>query len=96
MSDLSEVVDSLENRISNMLQNYKNLKHNKLELEEELAVLKSKHNQINKEIDEWRSTCNSLKLANSMLGSNEYKRDTKLKINTLVREIDKCIIQLSE
>ena len=75
MSDLSEVVDSLENRISNMLQNYKNLNHIKLELEGELAVLK---------------------LANSMLGSNEFKRDTKLKINTLVREIDKCIIQLSE
>ena len=31
-----------------------------------------------------------------MLGSNEYKRETKLKINELVREIDKCITQLSE
>jgi hypothetical protein len=31
-----------------------------------------------------------------MLGSNKHKRETKLKINELVREIDKCITQLSE
>jgi hypothetical protein len=35
-------------------------------------------------------------LANSMLGSDQYKRDTKLKINALVREIDQCITHLSE
>ena len=96
MSNLSEIVDSLENRVSNLLQNYENLKSAKLNLEEELAALKLQHRQYIKEIDEWREECSSLKLANSMLGSDDYKRETKLKINELVREIDKCIVQLSE
>ncbi len=95
MSDLSNVVDSLEKRISKFLQKYENLKNVKLKLEEDIALLKSQNDQFNKEIDEWRSTCDALRLANSMLGSDEYKRDTKLKINALVREIDKCITQLS-
>jgi hypothetical protein len=37
-----------------------------------------------------------LKIANSLLGSDENKRDTKLKINSLIREIDYCIAQLSD
>ena len=96
MSNLSEIVDSLENRVSNLLQKYDNLKSEKLKLEEELTVLKLKQSQFTKEIDKWQEECTTLKLANSMLGSEEYKRETKLKINELVREIDKCITQLSE
>jgi len=96
MSNLSEIVDSLENRVSNLLQKFEILKSEKLLLEEELAVLKLKQSQFNEEIDKWEKECTTLKLANSMLGSEEYKRETKLKINELVREIDKCIIQLSE
>ena len=96
MSNLSEIVDSLENRVGKLLQRYDNLKRSKLKLEEELTVLKTKQSQYINEIDKWQEECSSLKLANSMLGSEEYKRDTKLKINELVREIDKCITQLSE
>ena len=96
MSNLSEIVDSLENRVGKLLQRYENLKRSKLKLEEELTILKSKQSQYINEIDKWQEECSSLKLANSMLGSEEYKRDTKLKINELVREIDKCITQLSE
>jgi hypothetical protein len=35
-------------------------------------------------------------MAKTILGSDENKRETKLKINTLIREIDHCIAQLSE
>ena len=37
----------------------------------------------------------ALKTANAMLGSDDYKTKTKLKINALVREIDQCIAQLT-
>ena len=96
MSNLSEIVDSLENRVGKLLQEHENLKNKKSKLEEEITVLISQQDQYSKEIENWREECNTLKLANSMLGSNEYKRETKLKINELVREIDKCITQLSE
>lgn len=96
MSNLSEIVDSLENRVGKLLQEHENLKQTKSKLEEEITVLMTQQDQFKKEIENWRDECNTLKLANSMLGSNEYKRETKLKINELVREIDKCITQLSE
>jgi hypothetical protein len=38
----------------------------------------------------------TLKITNSLLGSEDYKRDTKLKINSLIREIDYCIAQLAD
>ena len=96
MANLSEIVGSLENRISKLLRRYEEVKKKNLSLEEELEILKSQQNQSLQEIEEWREKCGSLKLANSMLGSNQHKRETKLKINALVREIDLCISQLSE
>ena len=96
MSNLSEIVDSLENRVGKLLQEHENLKNKKSKLEEEITVLITQQDQYSKEIENWREECTTLKLANSMLGSNEYKRETKLKINELVREINKCITQLSE
>ena len=96
MANLSGIVDSLENRISKLIRGYEEAKQKNLSLEEELKILKSQQNQSQQEIEEWREKCGSLKLANSMLGSNQHKRETKLKINALVREIDQCISQLSE
>ena len=96
MSDLSEIVDSLEKKITKVLQSYEDLKNQNEQLENELSSLRSQQDRFTKEIDQWRTTCDSLKYANSMLGSDEYKRDKKLKINALVREIDKCITQLSD
>ena len=96
MSNLSEIVDSLENKVSNLLQKYENLNSKKKQLEDELVISKAQQDQYKIEIEKWREECNTLKLTNSILGSNEHKRETKLKINELVREIDKCITQLSE
>mgnify|MGYP000539540875 CR=1 FL=1 len=96
MSNLTEIVDSLENRIGKLLTRHEKLKRANAELEEELKILKSKQLQFENEIEVWSDKCNSLKLANSMLGSDQHKRETKLKINALIREIDQCITQLSE
>lgn len=96
MSNLSGIVDSLENRVIKLIQEYESLKSLKIELENEITILKSQQDQNIIEIDSWKDQCNTLRIANSMLGSNKNKRETKLKINELVREIDKCITQLSE
>ena len=37
-----------------------------------------------------------LKIAKTIDGSSSNTKDTKLKINSLIKEIDKCIIQLQE
>jgi len=96
MSKLPEIVDSLENRVSKVLHRYEKQKQISKKLEEELLRLKQQQEQHQEEIERWKEQCESLKLANSMLGSDQHKRETKLKINALVREIDQCINQLSE
>jgi hypothetical protein len=37
-----------------------------------------------------------LKIVNNLLGSNEGNQETKSKINSLIKEVDFCIQQVSE
>ncbi|MEZ7918440.1 MAG: hypothetical protein QMB57_07220 [Patiriisocius sp.] len=96
MSSIIEQVDSLEDKISKLLVKYSQLTQDKASLEQEIKLLKEQQSSFSSEISELTTTCSTLKLANSMLGSDQYKRDTKLKINALVREIDQCITHLSQ
>lgn len=95
MSELVQIVDSLENKISKLLHTLELLQQTNLKLENELIATKNNHNSTQKTISEWEEKYNSLKLANSMLGSNTNKTEAKLKINTLIRELDHCIAQLA-
>ncbi|MEW7292785.1 hypothetical protein [Aquimarina sp. 2304DJ70-9] len=96
MSDLIEIVDSLENRISKLLHKYELMKQQNANLKDKIKDLESNSElQIN-QLKHWEEKFSALKNANAMLGSDEYKRETKLKINALIREIDMCIAQLSE
>lgn len=96
MSQIGEIVDSLENKISKILHKQEVLKQTNQRLSEELQQYRQQVLTLQEEINSWAEKYESLKIANSMLGSDEDKRDTKLKINTLIREIDNCIAQLSE
>ena len=96
MSNLTEIVDSLESSIGKLLDRQVELKKANLRLEKEIDVLKAQKLQFEEEIAIWSEKSHSLKLANSLLGSDQYRRETKLRINALIREIDQCIVQLSE
>ena len=96
MSELVEIVDSLENKISKLLHKIELLQQTNLNLEKELLVVKNEKNDTINSLSAWEEKYNSLKLASSMLGSNTNKTEAKLKINTLIRELDHCIAQLSE
>ncbi len=96
MSDLTEIVDSLENRISKLLHKYEATKQSQHSIQEELTILKVENERLSEEVKNSETKIQTLKAANAMLGSNDYKKETKLKINGLIREIDQCIVQLSE
>ncbi len=96
MSDLTEIVENLEGRIEKLLQNYKNLEQKQQNLQEELASLKAEKQELQDSFEVSENRVHTLKAANALLGSNDYKKETKLKINSLIREIDQCIVHLSE
>ncbi|PRX54157.1 hypothetical protein [Flagellimonas meridianipacifica] len=96
MSELVEIVDSLENKVSKLLHRLELLQQTNSKLKNELEMAhkeKTKEQQI---ASEWEEKYNSLKMANSMLGSNTNKTEAKLKINTLIRELDVCIARLAD
>lgn len=96
MSKIEDIVDSLENKISKVLHKQEVLKQTNAKLSEELAHYQQKIIRQQEELSSWIEKYESLKIANSMLGSDENKRETKLKINALIKDIDHCIAQLSE
>ncbi|MEE9364737.1 MAG: hypothetical protein V3U92_19220 [Cellulophaga sp.] len=96
MSELVEIVDSLENKISKLLHKLELQNHANLVLEKELISLKESNETTKTSVLVWEEKYNSLKLASSMLGGNTNKTEAKLKINTLIRELDHCIAQLAE
>ena len=96
MSKTLEAIHLLEKTLKNLLSNYEFLKrenHILLQSNTELQhkLLETAQNLVNqkKEFD-------ILKIAKTIEGSSTNTKDTKLKINALVREIDKCIVQLQE
>ncbi len=91
-----EIVDSLENKISKLLHKMDVLQQSKLNLEREMESLRSDYEAAQRSVEEWEEKYKSLKLANSMLGSETNKSEAKLKINQLIRELDHCIVQLAE
>ena len=96
MSKIEDIVDDLENKISKILHKQEVLKQTNAKLSDQLEQQQQKLLNQQEEIVGWVEKHDTLKMANSMLGSDENKRETKLKINALIRDIDHCIGQLSE
>lgn len=96
MSKIEEIVDSLENKISKILHKQEVLRQTNAKLSDDLITEQQKYLKLQDEMSSWVEKYETLKMANSLLGSDENNRETKLKINTLIRDIDHCIAQLSE
>lgn len=96
MSVIAEIIDTLENKIEKLFARNTSLEQLNLELKTELSNTNAIIQNQSREIDSLKKEYEALKIDNSLLGSEENKRDTKLKINSLIREIDYCIAQLSD
>jgi chromosome segregation ATPase len=96
MSEFAEIIKTLESNIEKLFSKIDTLEKNNTILNRELNDSAQTIINQSTEIELLKSQYNSIKMANSLLGSEENKRDTKLKINSLIREIDYCISQLSD
>ncbi|CAM3898647.1 hypothetical protein B0A58_09885 [Flavobacterium branchiophilum NBRC 15030 = ATCC 35035] len=96
MSNILNVVESIELKLNMLMSKLHDLEQSNMDLQQQLNVYKLSLNQKEQEITTLRAKNDTLRMANSLLGSNENKKDTKLKINSLIRDIDYCIAQLSD
>jgi cell shape-determining protein MreC len=96
MSNTIEAIHLLEDKLENLLSNYEFLKNENEILLQSTTKLQHQLFKRDQLLAEQKKQYDLLKIAKTIDGSSTNTRDTKLKINTLIREIDKCIIQLHE
>lgn len=86
----------LETKIIELLNK---LKENHLDLQtlrEQKRLLENEKNELKSKLSALKEENQSLKVANNLLGSNEGSTQTKSKINSLIKEVDYCIAQITE
>ena len=91
-----ESVDLLGSKLTTLVERYAFLKE-----ENEILILKVNklevlNSQYKEELKKEQEKYRLLKIAKTIEGSGSDSRETKNKINTLIREIDKCIVKLSQ
>jgi hypothetical protein len=96
MSNITQVVNLVENKLKILLENFNFLKEENDLLFNKLTVLENQISEEKQLFNELEKKYQALKIAKTIEGSKENSRETKLKINALIREIDNCITQLSE
>ncbi len=89
------LVDKLEDKISKLVDRYRHLKN-------EVSVLTTKNEKLSNDLLEAKNKMlvleenyNTLKVSKVLETTGSDINGTKLKINELVREIDKCIALLN-
>ncbi|MEI7509690.1 MAG: hypothetical protein WCJ62_09540 [Flavobacterium sp.] len=96
MSEIAEIIDALESKIQKMVLKINHLEEKNRALQQEIKISAATLQNQNSALEMLKKDFEAVKMTNSLLGSEEYKRDTKLKINSLIREIDYCIAQLAD
>ena len=96
MSNITQAANVLEDKLDKLLEVYTFLKEENEFLHQRIATLENQLTEKTQRLNEKEKSYNMLKIAKTIEGSNNNTRETKLKINALIRDIDKCIVQLSE
>ncbi|MBI2281844.1 MAG: hypothetical protein HYU68_14310 [Bacteroidetes bacterium] len=97
MKDLSVLVNGLRKKAELMIEKHQVVTEKNKQLLNEIVQLNEKLNQKNKQLLEFENKINVIKISKSVRQlTDESTKDVKLKINEMVREIDKCIAQINK
>jgi phage shock protein A len=85
----------LQERIRKLVEMYENLKSDREQLNREVSDLQEQLKLGQKRIKDIEEKYNKLKISKALIASSDDVHDAKLKVNRMVREIDKCIALLN-
>lgn len=94
MTNFSETLVAIESKLKQLIRQKKELK---AELDETKGRLEELENNLatrSKELEELKEKNKILRIAGN--NGESDNREIKLKINEIVREVDKCIAQLNQ
>jgi len=95
MDEFFEAIHLLEDKLQDLLSKYEFLKEENEALLTNNTKLHLLIQEKEQQLEDKQKAYDLLKVAKTIEGSKENTRNTKLKINALIREIDKCINQLN-
>jgi peptidoglycan hydrolase CwlO-like protein len=90
-----EIINRLRNNLKSIISMYEEQKEKNREFVTKIKELTHKITNLENKIKDNDSKFNNLKLAKSMASTDESSHDAKIKVNRIVREIDKCIALLN-
>jgi hypothetical protein len=90
------LLNNLKINIQQFFNEFANVENEKLMLEKNVLNLKQEIELLRKEKTESGQKIEQLRLATHILSGVDENREAKLKINKLIREIDKCIALLNK
>jgi hypothetical protein len=96
MSDFLETIGLLESKFKDLVERYLFLKEENDILLTSIEKAKQKTTLKEEELFQEREKYRLLKIAKTIDGGKEDSKETKQKINALIREIDKCIVKLDQ
>ncbi|TVR75422.1 MAG: hypothetical protein EA408_00315 [Marinilabiliales bacterium] len=85
---LKEKIDTVVSLLEKSEEEREKLQKEKVQLTEQVKLKLTAFEELERKYE-------SLKLAKAILGSGENSHDAKIKVNRIVREIDKCIALLN-
>ncbi len=94
MSEKNQNVELLERNIVLLLNKLEENHYALQTLTEHLEATKKTQTEVSDHYKTLKETQASLEMANALLGSNESNTKTKNKINTLIKQVEGCMIQL--
>lgn len=93
-------INSLEDNLKKLLENYHELKVEVLALENGKQALEKEIEVLNEKLKSFQNQDKITKIVQSVADDGERPKESvtelKLKINEYIKEIDKCILHLSE
>jgi outer membrane murein-binding lipoprotein Lpp len=95
MNELSELIYNIEFKSVQLIKNVRQLNSENQELKEKINQLENIIDQYKNQIKNKEEQNKVTKIINT-LGNTENRNKAKLKINELLREVDRCIALLNK
>jgi transposase-like protein len=89
------LLNELRNNINRLFQQFIEVETSKKLLAEEITALKQEISRLKNDKEALSRKNENLKIANLMLAGSDENKMAKKRLNTIVREIDKCIALLN-
>lgn len=95
MDSFPNIVDKLEVKVLALLEQKKSLSTEVDAFKNEVEQLQQQNNLLEEEVEQLKERNQILRIAGGGTSKGE-QREMKVKINEIVREVDKCISQLNQ